>query len=262
WSGLILRFWSQRKRDMKEKALNLQDFISGELSEKSKCEEDRDRREKGKLQFLIFIWSKGKIRITFNVCEEAWCPSIGKCWAGGEYATATVMVSVLKEPYNTAKATAAWGQDYVVLTSVHRDDIPASSLKERYKNDKKIVSSISLIHDLFSLRNTKVLVECLTPDFREDLAAVEKIALSVLDVYAHDKHRQHVHDPRANFNQLRDSGVDCLTLGQYTQPTKCHLKEEECVTPEKFAYWEKVGQMGFVYTASGPLVRFSHKQVT
>lgn len=33
---------------MKEKALNLQDFISGELSEKSKCEEDRDRREKGK----------------------------------------------------------------------------------------------------------------------------------------------------------------------------------------------------------------------
>lgn len=37
---------------------------------------------------------------------------------------------------------------------------------------------------------------------------------------------------------------------------------EEYVTPEKFAYWEKVGQMGFVYTASGPLVRFSHKQVT
>lgn len=38
------------------------------------------------------------------------------------------------------------------------------------------------------------------------------------------------------------------------------LKVEEYVTPEKFAYWEKVGQeMGFVYTASGPLVRSSYK---
>lgn len=38
------------------------------------------------------------------------------------------------------------------------------------------------------------------------------------------------------------------------------LKVEEYVTPEKFAHWEKVGQeMGFVYTASGPLVRSSYK---
>lgn len=59
---------------------------------------------------------------------------------------------------------------------------------------------------------------------------------------------------------LREADVDCLTLGQYMQPTKRHLKVEEYITPEKFKYWEKVGNdLGFHYTASGPLVRSSYK---
>ena len=59
---------------------------------------------------------------------------------------------------------------------------------------------------------------------------------------------------------LRDVGVDCLTLGQYMQPTKRHLKVVEYVTPEKYAHWEKRGnELGFLYTASGPLVRSSYK---
>lgn len=59
---------------------------------------------------------------------------------------------------------------------------------------------------------------------------------------------------------LRDVGVDALTLGQYMQPTKRHLKVIEYVTPEKFKAWEDMGnQLGFLYTASGPLVRSSYK---
>merc|ERR1711956_159074 len=59
---------------------------------------------------------------------------------------------------------------------------------------------------------------------------------------------------------LRAVGVDCLTLGQYMQPTKRHLKVVEYVTPEKYAHWEKRGmELGFLYTASGPLVRSSYK---
>lgn len=59
---------------------------------------------------------------------------------------------------------------------------------------------------------------------------------------------------------LRQVGVDCLTFGQYMQPTKRHLKVVEYLTPEKYAHWEKMGnQMGFLYTASGPLVRSSYK---
>lgn len=59
---------------------------------------------------------------------------------------------------------------------------------------------------------------------------------------------------------LRAVGVDCLTLGQYMQPTKRHLKVIEYVTPAKFKEWEDRGQeLGFLYTASGPLVRSSYK---
>lgn len=60
--------------------------------------------------------------------------------------------------------------------------------------------------------------------------------------------------------ELRASGVDCLTLGQYMQPTIRHLKVIEYVEPKKFKHWEMVGnELGFLYTASGPLVRSSYK---
>lgn len=59
---------------------------------------------------------------------------------------------------------------------------------------------------------------------------------------------------------LREAGVDALTLGQYMQPTKRHLKVIEYITPEKFKKWENIGnELGFLYTASGPLVRSSYK---
>jgi lipoyl synthase len=59
---------------------------------------------------------------------------------------------------------------------------------------------------------------------------------------------------------LRAVGVDCVTLGQYMQPTTKHLKVIEYVTPEKFKHWEEMGnKLGFLYTASGPLVRSSYK---
>ncbi|MEQ2189303.1 hypothetical protein GOODEAATRI_024072 [Goodea atripinnis] len=310
----------------------LQDFISGELSEKSKWAEYRGnlKRQKGE-RLRLPPWLKTEIPIGKNynrlkntlrdlslhtVCEEARCPNIGECWGGGEYATATATIMLMgdtctrgcrfcsvktarqprpldpDEPNNTAKAIAAWGLDYVVLTSVDRDDI-ADGGAEHFA---KTVSSLKE-------RNPNIVVECLTPDFRGDLAAVEKISLSGLDVYAHNVEtvrelQRYVRDPRANFDQslsvlkhakkakpslltktsimlglgesdqqiintmteLRAAGVDCLTLGQYMQPTKRHLKVEEYVPPEKFAYWEKVGNdMGFAYTASGPLVRSSYK---
>lgn len=196
------------------------------------------------------------------------------------------------EPDNTARAIAEWGLDYVVLTSVDRDDVVDGGAEH-------IAKTVSCLKE----RNPKILVECLTPDFRGDLRAVEKVALSGLDVYAHNVEtvpelQRKVRDPRANFDQslrvlkhakevqpdvvsktsimlglgetdeqvyatmkaLRAADVDCLTLGQYMQPTKRHLKVEEYVTPEKFKYWEEVGnELGFHYTASGPLVRSSYK---
>jgi len=60
--------------------------------------------------------------------------------------------------------------------------------------------------------------------------------------------------------ELRKVDVDVVTFGQYMRPTKRHMKVAEYVTPEKFAAWKRVAEeMGFLYVASGPLVRSSYK---
>jgi len=60
--------------------------------------------------------------------------------------------------------------------------------------------------------------------------------------------------------ELRNVGVDVVTFGQYMRPTKRHMKVAEYVNPEKFVGWKRVAEeMGFLYVASGPLVRSSYK---
>lgn len=54
--------------------------------------------------------------------------------------------------------------------------------------------------------------------------------------------------------------MDVVTFGQYMRPTKRHMKVTEYITPEAFEAWrEKALEMGFMYVASGPLVRSSYK---
>jgi lipoic acid synthetase len=58
---------------------------------------------------------------------------------------------------------------------------------------------------------------------------------------------------------LRNVGVEVLTLGQYLQPTLKHLPVVEFINPEKFEYYKIKGlEMGFRYVESGPLVRSSY----
>lgn len=60
--------------------------------------------------------------------------------------------------------------------------------------------------------------------------------------------------------ELRKVDVDVVTFGQYMRPTKRHLKVEKYVTPDEFEMWRKRAlDMGFLYCASGPLVRSSYK---
>ena len=255
-----------------------------------------------------------------TVCQEARCPNIGECWSSSNdnVSTATIMLmgdtctracrfcSVktsrnpppldANEPLNTAKQISEWGIDYIVLTSVDRDDLKdggANHFAQTVKEIKKL--------------NANILVECLAPDFAGNLDAVQQLATSGLDVYAHnietvENLQRYARDYRANYKQslavlkhvkqlnkqfnlsiytktsimlgfgetddeirrtmedLREIEVDFLTLGQYIQPTKRHLKVTEYVTPEKYSYWKECGdQLGFIYTASGPLVRSSYR---
>ncbi|XP_047094943.1 lipoyl synthase 2, chloroplastic-like, partial [Lolium rigidum] len=265
--------------------------------------------------------SLGDLKLN-TVCVEAQCPNIGECWnggggAGGEgdgIATATIMLlgdtctrgcrfCAVKtsnkppppdalEPLKTAVAVASWGVDYVVLTSVDRDDIPDGG-------SGHFAETVRALKEL----KPGILVECLTSDFRGDLEAVASLANSGLDVYAHNietvrSMQKVVRDPRAGYDQslsvlkhakaskkgmvtkssimlglgetdeeikqtmadLRAIDVDILTLGQYLQPTERHLRVREYVTPEKFDFWKKYGEsLGFVYVASGPLVRSSYR---
>lgn len=242
---------------------------------------------------------------------------LGECWNGGEdrIATATIMLlgdectrgcrfcSVKtsrkpaapdpNEPENTANAICSWDIDYIVLTSVDRDDLPD-------QGSSHIAQTIRLIKE----KKPSLLVECLTPDFRGDEKCIETIVRSNLDVYAHNVEtvrelQSHVRDHRANFEQslnvlihakkinpnlitktslmlglgetmeqiretmrqIRTRGnVDCLTLGQYMQPTRRHLKVKEYVRPEVFEELKTYGEsIGFLYVASGPLVRSSYR---
>ena len=60
--------------------------------------------------------------------------------------------------------------------------------------------------------------------------------------------------------ELRKVDVDVVTFGQYMRPTKKHMKVDRYVEPSEFDRWKSVAEdMGFLYVASGPLVRSSYK---
>jgi lipoic acid synthetase len=250
-------------------------------------------------------------RNLFTVCEEARCPNIAECWSGG---TATLMLMGEKctrgcrfcnvksgkpdqdldpmEPAKAAETVKLMNLEYVVLTSVDRDDIEDQGASHFAK-------TITTIH-----RQTPgVLVETLIPDFQGEVHLLKVISDSKPDVLAHNLETVRrltptVRDRRATYDQslfvlksmknfrpdqytktsimlglgekedelkqafedLRQADVDFLTLGQYLQPSKKHLTVQEFVTPERFQELETLAlSFGFSYVASGPLVRSSYR---
>ncbi len=258
----------------------------------------------------------GRVRDTLRglslhtVCAEAHCPNVAECWGGG---TATVMLMGdtctrgcrfcqvktsarppaldADEPRHVADAVRQLGLDYVVVTSVDRDDLPdggAAHFAEAIRRLKEIPD---------------LLVEVLTPDFQGDPGAVRTVGRAGPDVFANNVETVRrltpaVRDARAGYDQtlgvlarmhqefpaiatkssimvglgeseaevdetmrdLRAVGVEILTLGQYLRPSAWHLPVVEFVTPERFAAYEARGrEHGFRYVASGPLVRSSYR---
>jgi len=196
------------------------------------------------------------------------------------------------EPRNTAEAVAKWGLGYIVLTSVDRDDLAdggsahiASTVAELKAAKPELL--VEVLSPDFSGRVEDVVAVASSglDVFAHNIETVERLTPGVRDPRA--KYRQTLKvladakaavpglvtktsimlglgetegEVRTTMEELRAVGVDCLTLGQYMQPTKRHLKVKEYVTPTQFAAWEKVGrELGFLYTASGPLVRSSYK---
>jgi len=246
-----------------------------------------------------------------TVCEEARCPNVGECWKGA-HATMTIMVlgdectrrcrfCAVKtveraappdplEPEHVGQAVAELDLDYVVLTSVDRDDLP----------DGGAGHYADCVRSLRA-RAPRTVVETLIPDYRG--SDLEALLAARPDVLAHnvevvDRLQRRIRDPRCSFerslatlreakeilpgvftksslmlglgerpdeigdalHRLRAAGVDFLTVGQYLRPTPRHAPVQEFVTPERFEEIEREGRaLGFAYVASGPLVRSSYK---
>ena len=246
-----------------------------------------------------------------TVCEEARCPNIAECWGGG---TATIMVMgdtctrgcrfcAVKtnrngqpidpeEPAKVAAMLAELDLEYIVITSVDRDDL----------EDQGAGHFAEVIRQV-KARRPDMLVEVLIPDFRGNADLVRKVVEAKPDVIAHNvetiaRLTPRVRDPRAGYAQslevlrqikavdpnvatktsimvglgetyeevtqtlhdLHGVGCEIVTFGQYLQPTQKHLKVEEYVHPDTFKAYEHLGKaLGFRYVASGPLVRSSYR---
>ena len=246
-----------------------------------------------------------------TVCEESKCPNIGECWNAG---TATIMVmgSVCtracrfcavdtgnpkgwldpEEPRNAARAVKLMGLEYVVITSVDRDDL-ADGGASHYAACVREIKHV----------NPSTAVEALTPDFSGVLEHVETVVDSGLDVFAQnvetvERLTHPVRDARAGYEQtiavlayakrhrpevltktslmlglgerdaeiletmddLRDAGVDILTLGQYLRPTPNHLPVDRYVAPAEFEAYRTEGlERGFIEVVAGPMVRSSYR---
>lgn len=246
-----------------------------------------------------------------TVCEEAKCPNMAECWSHG---TATIMLMGavctrackfcavdtgnpqgwldVNEPANTAETVALMNLDYVVLTSVNRDDLPDGGARH-YADTVLAIKA----------RCPGTRIEVLTPDFQGVEKDIALLLDSGVDVFAQnvetvERLTHPVRDNRAGYQQtievlafakryrptvltktslmlglgeideeilttmddLRTVGVDILTLGQYLQPTKNHLPIQRYVTPETFSALRQTGlQKGFFEVAAGPLVRSSYR---
>jgi len=244
-----------------------------------------------------------------TVCEEASCPNIGECFGKG---TATFMIMGDKctrrcpfcdvghgrpdpldvnEPENLAKTIAALKLNYVVITSVDRDDL-------RDGGSQHFVDCIRRTREL----SPKTQIEILVPDFRgRDDRALEILKSAPPDVMNHNmetvprlyKEARPGSDYAFSLNLLkkfkalfphvptksglmvglgetdeeilqvmqdmREHNIEMLTIGQYLAPSSSHIPVRRYVHPDTFKmYEEKAYEMGFSHAAVGAMVRSSY----
>jgi len=194
------------------------------------------------------------------------------------------------EPARVGEAVARLGLRHVVVTSVNRDDLPDGGADHFVATARVIKHRLPtcrievLVPDFQgSLRAVEAVAAAPIDIFNHNLETVPRLykrvragaryerSLAVLQ--AAGSNRQgllikaglmlglgETRDELSNvFSDLRSSGCDILTLGQYLRPSTEHLPVERYVTPEEFADWRVFALgMGFRHVEAGPLVRSSY----
>lgn len=256
---------------------------------------------------------KEKLSLTKNlslhtVCESAHCPNIGECFSQGAL-TFMILGGICtrnckfcavdkgkakeldsKEPFNIAQAVEKLTLDYVVITSVTRDDLSDGGA--------------SVFADtVFEIRkkNSSVKIELLIPDFKGSASSIKIIVDARPDVIGHNietvprlykkarpmaSYRQSLNvlkkikemdssiftksaillgmgeswkETIQTMKELKDVNCDILTIGQYLSPSKEHLEVERFISPEEFEEYKNMAlALGFGSVASGPFVRSSY----
>ena len=196
------------------------------------------------------------------------------------------------EPEKTSDAILRWGLDYVVFTMVARDDLPDGGSEHVARTVRllKAHDPAPLVEALTSdfqgrLEDVRRVVESGLDVFAHNVETVEELQHVVRDrrtSWAQSisvlKHAKEVNpdiitktsfmlgcgetddEIMRSLQKLREADVNVVTFGQYLRPTERHMKVTRFVTPEEFKHWQTVAeQMGFLYVASGPMVRSSYR---
>ncbi|HZA65062.1 MAG TPA: lipoyl synthase [Nitrososphaeraceae archaeon] len=196
------------------------------------------------------------------------------------------------EPERVAKAIKEWKLRYVVITSVCRDDLEDggaehiaktvkaikllcpttiveslipdfrgddSSIKEIVKSEPEVIS-----HNIETVPRLTPKVRDVRASYEQSLLVLKKIKDINSLIYTKSSIMLGLGESEEEVIQtikdLRSVGVSILTLGQYLQPTPKHLPLVEFIAPEKFNWFREIAEKtGFVYVASGPLVRSSYR---
>jgi lipoic acid synthetase len=242
-----------------------------------------------------------------TVCEEAKCPNRNRCYSEG---TATFLImgdsctrscsfcAVSKktpqkldpqEPVAVAQAVKDLKLNYVVVTSVTRDDL----------EDGGAGHFVEVVEEIMNL-NQAARIEVLTPDFGGNQESIDKVISAAPDVFNHNletvERLYNTVRPQADYQRslkliervarkgmtaksglmvglgetipeiketmshLTDSGCDIVTIGQYLAPSKLHHQVSRFWEPEEFEECRSYGQdvLGLKAVVAGPLVRSSY----
>lgn len=196
------------------------------------------------------------------------------------------------EPVKVAEAVAKWGLKYIVLTSVDRDDLEdggaehiASTVRTLKRlqpdllietlapdfggskecTDAVVGSGLDVYaHNLETVERLQPFVRDRRAGYKQSLKVLERAKETRPDVVTKTSLMLGVGEQpeeiRQTMKDCLNAGVEVITFGQYLRPSKRHLKVEQWVNPEEFDQWRVEGErMGFLYVASGPLVRSSYR---
>ena len=243
-----------------------------------------------------------------TVCEEANCPNIGECWHHG---TATFMIlgdtctrscgycNVVHgapkppdaaEPVKVASAIHALDLDYVVVTSVDRDDLPdfgaghfARTITETRARVPECRLEV-LIPDFQGSEEALRIVLDARPDvLNHNIETVARLYRTARPGGRYERALRLLRRSRdiapsiptksglmvglgeewkelvTTLTDLRDAGVQIVTIGQYLRPSPANLPMSRYYTPAEFAELKRIGRdLGFGHVESGPLVRSSY----